>query len=184
MRMSLALLFVASTCALTAALGESPPESAEGTFRGDSDYLATLTQVVQKSDKIVITEHSCPHDALEPKTGKSLIAVEIVYDTRELNAPQRELFLPIVRTMDPKTQEWVTLCLFEPHHAIQFYSAGKLTSTMETCFKCGQVEWGATNAMPPELLLSSLARFIESIGLSPERDWHALAKERLPRTYW
>jgi hypothetical protein len=180
MMKSIVHFLIASAFAQTATLAEPPPKPAEGTFQGGSEYLATLAEVVQASDKIEITEHSCPYDAFDRKAGRSLITDEIVYGTRDLSASQRELFLSIVKAMDPKTRQWDRLCLFESHHAIRFYSAGKLTSTMEICFKCSEVEWGATNARPPEVLLSSLARFVESIGFSPERDWRALAKKHLP----
>ena len=106
-----------------------------------------------------------------------------MYGTRELYVSQKEFLLSKVRSLDPKPQEWSSVCLFEPHHTMRFYAADKLTSTMEICFKRSQVEWTATKANPPGSLYSGLAQFIESIGLSPDRDWSALAKEHLARVH-
>ncbi len=143
------------------------------------EYQQTLAKMIEQSDRIVVTEHSDQFDAFDANAGKSLIQSEIVYGTHELDASQKRLFLSTVRDLDPKLQNAFPLCIIEPHHSIRFYAGGKLTSTMDICFKCGQVEWDATKATPPWSLYSGLETLITAIGFSPKRDWSALAKQHL-----
>ena len=147
--------------------------------RQGREYRDDLSGMIRRSDRIVVTEHSYQYDAYDMDAGKSLIPDEIVYGARELNQQQKEFFLSTVDRLDPKTQDAFPACIFEPHHTVQFYLDGKLSSTMEICFQCGQVEWDATKASPPWSLYSGLATFIDGIGFKAERDWHTLAKSHL-----
>ena len=142
-------------------------------------YLDALINLIQKTDQIIVTEHSNEFDAFDAENGKSLIPGEVIYKTVNLNLQQKDSFLSKIRNLPPKTQDVFSACDFEPHHTVRFYTAGKLTSTMEICFVCGDVQWDTAPSTPPFSLLSGLGDFISGIGLSPERDWAALAKKQL-----
>lgn len=145
--------------------------------RDGREYIAELSDAIQRADRIVVTEHSSQFDAYDVTSGKSLVPEEIVYGTRQLGSQQKALFLSTVEQLDPKTQDAFPACIFESHHTVMFYAGGNLESTMDICFQCGQVKWSATRTTPPWSLYSGLAAFIEGIGFQPERDWAALAAQ-------
>lgn len=145
--------------------------------RDGREYITELSDAIQRADRIVVTEHSSQFDAYDVTSGKSLVPEEIVYGTRQLSSQQKALFLSTVEQLDPKTQDAFPACIFESHHTVMFYAGGKLESTMDICFQCGQVKWSATRTTPPWSLYSGLAAFIEGIGFQPERDWAALAAQ-------
>lgn len=177
----LLLAFLLCACerhapAIPSGAAAAKPQEAD---REGRQYRQELTELIRKSDRIVVTEHSYEYDAYDMDAGKSLIDDEIVYGTRELDAAQKAFFLSTIEALDPKTQDAIAACIFEPHHTIEFYAAGKLASTMDICFQCGQVEWDKTRASPPWALYSGLAAVVEHIGFSPDRDWATLAKRHL-----
>lgn len=176
-KMSAALLFLLM-------LGCSEPGSplASSTDLGNGDtYKAELAHLIERSDKIVLTEHSYPFDLFDMTANKSLIANEVVYGTRVLTAEQRARFASEVRDLDGKSQDAFSACLFEPHHRIAFYSKGRTLSTMEICFKCSQIEWESKSKIPPWAIYEGLASFIKSVGLQPEQDWEARARVAVER---
>ena len=69
-----------------------------------SEYQQTLAKLIERSDRIVVTEHSDQFNAFDVNAGKSLIQSEIVYGTRVLDASQKSLFLSMVKGLDPKLQ--------------------------------------------------------------------------------
>lgn len=152
------------------------------TTRIDSDgleYRKALAGLIRRADRIVVTEHSYLYDAYDADAGKSLIPNEVVYGRHPLSPSQRDFFQSLVDGLDPTTQDAFAACIFEPHHRIEFYAAGERISTMAICFKCSQVKWDATSAIPPWSLYSGLAALMEEVGFSSERDWVALAKQHL-----
>jgi hypothetical protein len=171
------LVLAICSCAPKSSPADALTQFTQGIDRNGRVYLGALAETIQRSDRISVTEHSYQYDAYHTEAGKSLIPNEIVYGTRELDASRKAIFLSTVNALDPKTQDAFAACIFEPHHTVRFYTAGKLTSTMEICFECGQVEWDGTKATPPWSLPSGLATFIKDIGFSPDRDWAILAKQ-------
>ena len=173
------LVLVICGCAPKPSPGSALSQSTKDIDQDGQAYLGALAEIIQRSDRISVTEHSYEYDAYDTEAGRSLIPDEVVYGTRELDASQEGLFLSTIQALDPKTQDAFAACIFEPHHTVRFYTAGKLTSTMKICFECGQVEWDATKTTPPWSLPSGLATFINGIGFSPDRDWAALAKQHM-----
>lgn len=174
------LLLLSSGCDSSAVPNEGPSMSAN-TDPSGAEYLNKLAEAIRHSDRIVLTEHSYPYDAYDSKAGKSLVPNEVVYGTREFDRGQTESFLATVEGLDPRTQNAVTACIFEPHHTLRFYAKGELVSTMGICFKCAQVKWDATDLTPPWSLLSGLSAVVKVAGFSPERDWADLAEQHLKR---
>lgn len=171
------LLVLASAACQPRAEPIQSTQAAQADDREGREYKAALSAMIKRADKIVVTEHSFQDDLYDEDTGKSLIPNEVVYGTRELNQQQKNLFLSTIDGLNPTTQDAFPACIFEPHHTVTFFADGKLISSMEICFQCGQVEWDATKATPPWSLYSGLATFIKAIGFEPERDWTALAKQ-------
>jgi hypothetical protein len=177
----LPLLLALSLCGCVTGrgLGGRSSTTERSTDQAGQKYQKTLVAMIQRSDKIVVTEHSCEWDTYKTDAFRSLIPKEIVYRTRVLSAAQKASFLSIIEGLNPETKTEYSSCIFEGHHTIQFYSAGRSISTMDICFKCGDVIWPATKVTPPADLISGLAKFIEGIGLSPTRNWPALARRHL-----
>ena len=145
--------------------------------REGREYIAELSDMIQRADRIVVTEHSFKYDAYDTNSGKSLIPKDVIYGTHQLSSQQKDLFVYTIKNLDPKTQDTFPGCIFVPHHTVMFYAGGKLESTMDICFECGQVKWDATDTTPPWSLYSGLATFIKGVGFQPERDWAALAQQ-------
>lgn len=136
-----------------------------------------LADAIDSADHIVVTEHSFEYDAFDGNSDKPLLPDDIVYDARELDASQRRSFRAAVAGVDPAKPDAVPACVFAPHHTIRFYAAAKLVSTMKICFQCGQVEWDANRGSAPPALVGGLHDLVRGIGLRPERDWAALARD-------
>ncbi len=149
------------------------PDSGEGRL-----YIDTLAKTIEKSDRIVVTEHSTVDDVLDeltqPQRPKDYSP--IVFTTHELSPHERSDFLAAVRNMPARTQDAEPACIFEPHHTITFFHANKQTSAMRVCFQCGQVEWDGSTKMRPWSLVPTLGTLISGFGMKEERDWRALAK--------
>jgi hypothetical protein len=159
-------------CAQTQPLATSPGKAATS----GHDYLVALAAQSRRADRIIVTEHSYESDAFDRASGKSLVPDQIVYDSRTLDALQQAEFADAVASLDPTVPNFQFGC-FEPHHSLHFYERGVLAGTMEVCFLCSSVRWDRTQEQEPAALLPELARLVRSIGLTPHRDWHALAQE-------
>ena len=143
-------------------------------------YIAELAEAIEKADRIVVTEHSIDDDILDVETQQQRPAsyVPVIYVTKELTPTQRANFLDSVRSMPPKTQDAFTACIFEPHHTITFYHAGKPTSAINVCFQCGDIQWDGSRKTQPWSLVPTLGKLITSLGMQEERDWRALAQKK------
>jgi hypothetical protein len=146
-------------------------------------FRNSLVDLIRQSERIVVTEHSDPADSFDAQTMKSRIEVPIVYGTRQLTERQRAFFLETIETLNPKTQNSFSACVPVVHHTIDFYSKDVLRDTVRVCFQCNQVMWSGSRATPPGALYSALAKVVEEVGLSPRRDWRALAEQNpaMPR---
>jgi hypothetical protein len=160
------------------ALALGVEESADG---DGAKYRDALSALISRADVIVVTEHSFELDLYDMDANKSLIPTDIVYGTRAMSPAQKSGFGSAIGKLDPKTQDAFPACIFEPHHTFRFYLKKKLISTLEVCFKCGQVEWDGINSRvaPPWSLYFGLAQAVKSVGFQPERDWTALAKKHV-----
>lgn len=140
-------------------------------------FIQNLQNLITRSDRIIVTEHSNEFDFIDGKIDRSLIPEKIVYKTKELSPEQSTTFLGMVKNLDDKTEVSAPACIFEPHHSIAFFSGKKQIGTMEICFGCGQVEWTEFPKELPAGLITGLAGFISQIGMEPKRDWHMLAQK-------
>lgn len=149
------------------------PDSGEGRL-----YINALVDTIQKSDRIVVTEHSNVDDVLDELTQpqRPTDYQPIIYTTHELNLHERTNFLAAIKNMAAKTQDAEPACIFEPHHTITFYRENKQLSAVRVCFQCGQVEWNGSTKMRPWSLVPTLKTLIAGLGMKVERDWRALAK--------
>jgi hypothetical protein len=159
-------LSILSGCDRVGSYGASRSTSAEG-----GQYKLDLRKQIQEADEIAVSEHSFQIDFFDPKTLQIRQSGEIVYKRVVLTTAQREFFRSTIDSLDPRTQDMFPACLFQPHHRIDFFAGGKLASSMEICFECGQVEWNRSKSAPPWSLYAGLETFIESIGMQPKQDW-------------
>jgi hypothetical protein len=179
-RIFLALLFLMFGAACTKETLREPADlpsvlsdSSEGRL-----YIKALVETVQKSDRIVITEHSNVDDILDPETQPQRPAgyIPITYATHELSASERAKFLTSLNSIATKTQDAEPACIFEPHHTITFYRGKRKTSAMRICFQCGQVEWDGSRKTRPWSLIPALKNLVSGTGMEVERDWYTLAR--------
>lgn len=149
------------------------PDNGEGRL-----YINALADAIEKSDRIVVTEHSNVDDVLDEATQPQRPEnyQPIVFNTHELSPVERANFLASVRSMAVTTQDAEPACIFEPHHTMTFFRANKQTSAMRICFRCGQVEWDGSTRMRPWSLAPTLGDLIAGLGMKEQRDWRALAK--------
>lgn len=149
------------------------PDSGEGRL-----YINALVNAIQRSDRIVVTEHSNVNDVLDELTlpQRPPDYHQITYTTHELSLQERTNFLATLKSMAAKTQDAEPACIFEPHHTIMFYRESKQLSALRVCFQCGQVDWNGSTKMPPWSLVPTLGTLIAGWGMKEARDWRALAK--------
>ena len=147
-----------------------------GSSREGAAYKAKLADAIQSADRILVTEHSCPWDF--PGDQSRRTAPDIEYGGVELDQTAKAAFLKNVSAMNAALPEIALACEAEYHHSIFFYSGQNLSSTMNICFKCNQIQWDVTDQYSPAAIFSVLARVIEGAGFKTERDWEALAKKQ------
>lgn len=143
-------------------------------------YLELLSDSIRRADRIVVTEHSSAFD-VDPNSGKPFTTEPFVYKTRELNRLQKVVFAKAVERVQIHTDNIFPHCIFDPHHSVYFYNGGKLLSRMQISFVCGQIEWSATDMTAPGSLQDRLQPFLRALGMEPNRDWPAVAKEHSKR---
>lgn len=141
-----------------------------------SQYKVDLLTAINNSDKIVVTEHSHPFDNWDDKSDKSLVPNDIIYKSKEIAKGKKDDFLEIVNNLDGEVQQAYPMCIFQPHHTIQFFSKNRLLSTMEICFICDHIRWTGSKAKPPLSLYTGLEEFLKENGFNSKRDWKSLAK--------
>ncbi|HTE42539.1 MAG TPA: hypothetical protein VK629_17095 [Steroidobacteraceae bacterium] len=157
-------LFALSACTET-----KPPEVCGEGCR----YKQALIEAIDSSDRIVVSEQST---GSELRTKESDQAAEpVVYGRKKMGWIARQQFKRSVREISDQDQQTFALCVAEYHHKIEFYSKGKVQSTLLICFHCGQSYWDAHRLLPPQELFKALTPVIERAGFRTERDWVALA---------
>ncbi|NMY40950.1 hypothetical protein HBN76_06520 [Pseudomonas sp. WS 5013] len=158
---------------LTACATKQQPVSEE------QAYVTLLAQEVKSSDSIVFIEHSYKFDFFD-RNNPSGIDIEkaptYIYKTQKISADQQKKFLSALMAIEEKNVNMVSSCIFVPHHRIEFYKSGKLTSSMEICFHCADIEWSATINTRPIALVGVLANTFVEAGFKTSKDWSALAK--------
>lgn len=141
-------------------------------------YAQYLVSMIVRAERIVISEHS---DAYDGVTGKGPAKPIVDYTEHTLTKNQSDLLLGAVLEMDPSAHGAPPVGQFKSRHTMRFYVDGKLLSTMELCFDCGQIRWqGGLDAPYPDAMVATLKKAIRNFGLTTDRDWdkYALAHEK------
>ena len=175
----LALLFALFVVACTKPSTTLPEEPNRGPDSGEGQlYINDLAAAIRAADRIVVSEHSNAFDVLDQETQPQLPKnyKPVIYASHELTPLERAEFLKTVTQLPPRTQDLEPACIFQPHHTITFYRAGKQASAMVICFHCGQVEWNGTGKTKPWSLVKGLGKLVTSVGMHEERDWYALVR--------
>jgi len=139
-------------------------------------YKEKLVAAIRSADSIRLTEHSHWTDFPGPLNQRDK-APFYAYRSQTLSQEATVAFLEKAENLSPATIDYFAACIFAPHHTIEFQKEGKITSTMEICFKCGQLKWDASAERQPEKLMELLEKFVSESGYEPDRDWEALAKQ-------
>lgn len=170
------LLFALLTGLVPARTAEPPPiiELDRGNAAG---YQQVLLDALRSADRIVVTEHSNRYDLDDPHSNQ-FIGPYFVYASHTLTQEERARLVKAVETVDPEFS-LAPMCLFSPHHAIDFYVGTRRESRMEICFSCGDLAWDAVHASYPRALLGVFERLVTESGLTPEQNWRRKARDLL-----
>lgn len=172
-----ALLFALLTGLVSAKTVEPPPQIIE-LDRGDaSAYRQLLVDALRSADRIVVTEHSNRYDLDDPDS-EEFIGPYFVYASHTLSDEERVQLVKAVENVDPEFS-LAPMCLFSPHHAIEFYVGTRRESRMEICFSCGDLIWDAVYAKYPRALLGVFDSLMKESGLTPEQNWRRKARDVL-----
>jgi hypothetical protein len=133
-------------------------------------YLRDLRAAIENADDITITEHSDKSYYITPDRGLEGYK-EQVYAVVKISQSEKRGLIEMVNALDTTTQNAFPACIFDPHHRLAFHSKGKLASTMEVCFECGQIEWDGSTQTPPWAIYRGMKAFVAGIGLHPKADW-------------
>jgi hypothetical protein len=133
-----------------------------------------ILDAARNADSIVIIEHSDRFDPGErasmPDRGNWNSYHEKIFKTIRL--PHDDLgklsdAFPFVWSLSQLTEE--NLCIFSPHHRLEFATQGGHVDTLEICFICGDLDW---NSEGKHLLWpkwgESIRAFIKSMGMNPD----------------
>jgi len=159
------------------------PTSVETIVTGDTantnsmEYNRVLAEAISNADKIVFKEHSHKVDFFGVGAGENQ-APHYVYRTKELSYNERSLFLEGVRNLRGVSKNTRTLCIFVPHHTIDFYEEGRLKSSMKISYKCFDIEWNGTTLEASKDVFNAISPAIVRAGMDTHRSWDVLAKSR------
>ena len=154
---------------------EDNPPNSDG-----KPFLDDLSRATREADRVVLIEHSYIYDNTDVDIHSKFLP-ERKYKEVVLAGAEKDRFLSAVGAIDPYMSMYASACISEPHHRFEFYRNGKRMNTLEVCFQCGQLEWDGTSKGEPKTFYQGLAKFVKSVGLQPDQDWHALAKQ-VPRS--
>lgn len=164
---------ILASLVITACVAKQQPVSEE------QAYVTLLAQEVESSDSIIFVEHSYKFDFFDNNNPSSIDiekAPTYIYKTQEISPDQQKKFLLAIMTIKEKDVNMVSSCMFVPHHRIDFYKFGKLSSSMEICFHCADIEWDATRNTRPIALVGVLENTFVEAGFKTSKDWSVLAK--------
>lgn len=142
-------------------------------------YVALLTKEVESAESIMFVEHSYKFDFLNSSSNKTIDIEKTptyIYKTQIITARQQKNLVSSLESMEEKDMNMFSSCIFVPHHRIEFYKSGKLSSSMEICFHCADIEWDMTNNARPIDLIAVLGSAFTEAGFKTSKDWSALAK--------
>ena len=141
-------------------------------------YKRHLIKRIKESEDITITEHSDRMDFVDESGNLPEDYPFYEYRQITLTEEQRSGFLSAVEEMDEDTVSGSSMCIFEPHHRLEFIGDEEARSTMSICFRCGQVRWDEVNLVHPEGHFAGLHSLIDQVGLQADKDWRTLAKQQ------
>ncbi|MEM1082540.1 MAG: hypothetical protein AAGI48_00320 [Verrucomicrobiota bacterium] len=143
-----------------------------------SVYKRRLIKRIKESEHIAMTEHSDRMDFVDESGNLPEDFPFYEYRQVTLTEDQRSGFLSAVEEMDKDTASGSSMCIFEPHHRLEFIGDEEARSTLSICFQCAQVRWNEVNLVHPEGLFETLYSLIDQVGLQADKDWRTLAKQR------
>lgn len=163
------LLGLAASATAAADAPRSPPRIVVDGEGSGADLQKKLADAVRRAERIVVTEHANDYDQT---IDLGFSKPDHVYASHELTAAERGRLLRAIESAAPQAT-LDPMCLFSPHHAIEFHTGSRRESRIDVCFTCGQLRWDAVAGLYPDDLLSLFRDLVNAIGMRAEQDWRA-----------
>lgn len=155
------------------------------TATAGAPYKARLLAAIANADRIVLNEHSYKFDGVDMRDeGANTPQPKpvVTYAEVTMTSAQKARFASMIAAMPAAASGDLPFCIFEGRHSIQFHVKGKLDSTLDICFHCGQLAWnGNDQLVAPDAVVKTLKAVIQDAGLTPVRDWNRYAIEHQRR---
>jgi len=103
-----------------------------------SQFNQEFAVAVTEADVVIVREHSHASDLDSSRLNVRTKLPKYTYIKKELNFNDRMTFVEDVKGLQGRARNITTDCLFVPHHSIELYTDGKLSSVMEICYNCGE----------------------------------------------
>jgi len=153
-------------------MGKKPSEEAK-------KFKAELLAAISGAHRINVIEHSWRYDFFDENGELVEDPPHIEYERKELTPELRTGFQAVFERMPGIPETAFSLCMFEPHHAIEFIDEEGSKSCIRICFKCGDTEWDGRAVVPPEEFHEVFRSLIEPLGFQAHREWQELTKDQV-----
>lgn len=126
---------------------------------------SALLSAAADSTSIKVVEHSDPFD---PQFEDGREYKEKIYRTVTLSADEVSRLCKAFSLSRDYSGMVHKMCIFSPHHRVEFLRKDGKTTILEICFNCGEIEFdGGRQRIMPVGWPNSLQSFIVSLGMSP-----------------
>jgi len=132
---------------------------------------------VTEADVVVVREHSHSSDLNSSLVARNKIS-EYTYIKKELNFNERMTFVKEVNALKGRARNITTDCLFVPHHSVELYKNGNLSSVMEICYNCGEIKWNGSKLKASGDMFDAVTPLLKRSGMKVHRDWHSKAEDK------
>ncbi len=172
-----------SSCVYAPPLTQIVPKANGGVSDGTSDLRAAqfnkdFAAAIIAADKVVVREHSHSSD-LANLVSSSKNAPKYTYIEKSLNFNERMTFVSELSELSGRATRITTECLFEPHHSIELYKGGKLTSVMGLSYNCGEIQWTGSSVPASGDMFDAVTPLLKRSGMKVHRDWRSKAQAKL-----
>jgi len=152
-------------------------EIKEGQNLEAAKFNKEFALAVTEADTVIVREHSHVSDLNSSLTTRTKIP-RYTYIEKELNFNERMSFVKDVQKLKGRARNITTVCLFEPHHSIELYRGGKLTSVMQMSYNCGEIKWDGSRGKASGDMFDAVTPLLKRCGMKVHRDWQSKAEDK------
>lgn len=175
-----------SSCVYTPSLTKVVPKASGGTgqvgqrtsdlraAKFNKDFAAAVTA----ADKVVVREHSHSSD-ISNLLNSPRSAPKYTYVQKSLNFNERMTFVSELNKLNGRAKTITAECLFVPHHSVELYKGGKLTSVMGICYTCGEIQWNGSSVPASGDMFDAVTPLLKRSGMKVHRNWQSKAQAKL-----